>query len=265
MIIEPQKILAYQWKILNRWQDNARDFPWRSDPNPYAVIVSETMLQQTQAERVVSKFIQFMNEVPTIQDLAVLERKDLLRLWSWLGFNSRAMRLQQTAQRIIDEYNGKVPYDRQVLRSLPWIGAYSSASIPAFAYNLPEPVVDTNIRRVMIYELWVSEQLKSKQLEIIALQCIPEWQSREWHNALMDYGAIVATAKATGIKSLGKQSKFEWSRRQVRGNILKRLTKYGKTSIETLRVRFAHDAFESVVEELIDQEMISRENDEVYV
>lgn len=252
-------ILTYQNKILNRREDNARDFPRRNNPHPYCVLVSETMLQQTQADRVVPKFLQFLDEVPTIQHLADSERKDLLRLRSWLGFNSRAMRLQQTAQLVVTNYNGLIPSDRETLHGFPWIGAYSSASIPAFAYNLSEPVVDTNIRRVMIHELWISDQLKPKQLEAIALQCIPEWRSRDWHNALMDYGALVATAKATGIKSLGKQSKFEWSRRQVRGNILKRLTKYGKTDIETLRIRFAHDEFDAVVEQMVQQELVSKE------
>lgn len=260
MKLLPQKIIDYQSKILNRREDNARDFPRRKDSDAYCVLVSETMLQQTQAERVVPKFLQFLDEVPTIQHLADLERKDLLRLWSWLGFNSRAMRLQQTAQIVVTDHEGIVPSDRETLRGFPWIGAYSSASIPAFAYNLSEPVVDTNIRRVMIYELWIWDQLKPKQLEAIALQCIPEWRSRDRHNALMDYGAVVATAKITGIKSLGKQSKFEWSRRQVRGNILKRLTKYGKTEIETLRIRFTHNEFEGVVDQMVRQELVSREN-----
>lgn len=265
MTLTPSKILAYQHKILTRRENNARDFPWRHGNDPYHVLVSETMLQQTQAERVVPKFLNFLEEVPTLQSLAELERKDLLRLWSWLGFNSRALRLQQTARIIVQQYHAQVPQDRETLRSFPWIGAYSSASIPAFAYNLPEPVVDTNIRRVMIHELWVSHTLKPKELETIALQCIPEWKSRDWHNALMDYGALVATAKATWIKSLGKQSKFEWSRRQVRWNILKRLTKYWKTPVEVLRIRFSHDAFESVVEEMIQQQLISRSEDTLYL
>lgn len=265
MNLTPSKILAYQKKVLWRREEHARDFPWRRDVNSYHVMVSETMLQQTQAERVVPKFLQFIDEVPAIQMLAELERKDLLRLWSWLWFNSRAMRLQQTAQIIVEKHNAQIPKDREVLRTLPWIGAYSSASIPAFAYNLAEPVVDTNIRRVMIHELWISQSLKPKQLEVMALQCIPEWRSRDWHNALMDYGALVATAKATGIKSLGKQSTFEWSRRQVRGNILKRLTKHGQTEIETLRIRFSHDEFENIVNEMVAQELVSKDNEILFL
>lgn len=265
MNIDPQTILSYQKKIFTRREDNARVFPRRESSDPYHVLVSETMLQQTQAERVVPKFLQFLDEVPTLELLAELERKDLLRLWSGLGFNSRAMRLQQTAQIIVSTYEGKVPQDRETLRCLPWIWAYSSASIPAFAYNLTQPVVDTNIRRVMIHELWIDASLKPKQLEYVALQCIPEWRSRDRHNALMDYGALVATAKATGIKSLGKQSKFEWSRRQVRGNILKWLTKYGRTPLETLRLRFTHLEFDGVVDGMVKQELVSREGGEVRV
>jgi A/G-specific adenine glycosylase len=154
MQLTPPKILTYQNKILLRREENARDFPWRSTHvDPYHVLVSEMMLQQTQAERVVPKFLNFLDEVPTLQHLADLERKDLLRLWSGLGFNSRAMRLQQTAQIVVDKYNSLIPQSRELLMAFPGIGAYSSASIPAFAYNLPEPVVDTNIRRVMIHEL----------------------------------------------------------------------------------------------------------------
>lgn len=255
--LTPQKIQSFQDKILNRYEENKRDLPWRDSFDSYKILLSEVMAQQTQVDRVIPKYYAFLKEADSFEELAELQRKDLLRLWSWLGFNSRAIRLQETARIILEKFWWILPKNREELLSLPWIWSYSSASLLAFAYNIEAPVIDTNIRRVFIYELGISERTAQKKLESIALLVTPLWKANDWNNALMDYGSLEATAKKTWIKSLGKQSKFEWSKRQVRGNILKWLVKHWKTDVSLLRARFEHESFDSILEWMLSEWIVS--------
>lgn len=183
------------------------------------------MLQQTQVERVIPYFYQWMKDFPDYQSLAKASKTELLKHRSWLGFNSRALRLQACAQQVVEQYDGILPNKRTQLLWLPWIWPYTSAAILAFAHNQEVPVIDTNIRRVLIFLYKLPETISMQELEEFATTIIPKGKSRDWHNALMDYGALELTARKTKIKPLSKQSKFEGSDRQVRGWILKQLTK----------------------------------------
>ncbi len=247
-MVSKKKIDLFQKKILDWYKLHKRDLPWRDNKDPYAVFVSEIMLQQTQVDRVIPKFLARMKVLPTINSLAKVEKQKLLLLRSWLGFNSRAIRLQTAAQEVVKRFGSRIPKTREELLTLPWIGPYTSSSILAFAYNLPAPVVDTNIRRVLMRELWINEELPKDKLEELALMCIPQGRSNDRHNALMDYGSLVATVAATWIKPLSKQSKFEWSPRQVRGKILRHLLAHGATSQNKLQTLFPHEKFVQVVE-----------------
>lgn len=250
-----------QTKILDRYTVHKRDLPWRDTFDPYKVFVSETMLQQTQVDRVIPKFVLWMDTLPTLHDLAKVDKPTLLWLWSGLWFNSRAIRLQQSAQHICAIYKGVIPDQRDLLLDLPGIWPYTSAAIMSFAYNREVPVVDTNIRRVLTWELGLEETLSTKELEAIAAAHIPEGRSNDWHNALMDYGALVATAKATGIKPLSKQSKFAWSPRQTRGKILKYLLEVERASWEQLKSRFPHEQFESIILGMVRDEILVMQDD----
>jgi len=240
-------ISSFQKKILNRYASNKRDFPRRDSFNPYRVLVSEVMSQQTQIWRILPKFELFISELPTIEDLANCKKSDLLRLRSGLWFNSRALRLQQAAKIIVHEYGGIVPNNRETLLTLPGLGAYSSASICAFAYNTKESVIDTNIRRVLIRELKLPLTISKKDLEEIAFDCVPEWLSNDRHNALMDYGSLVCTAKLTWIKSLSKQSRFKGSDREVRWRVLKQLTKKRKLNESLVAKQFPNKEIKSIL------------------
>ncbi len=231
----------------------------------YKVLVSEVMLQQTQVDRVVPKFNRFMNEAPTMEVLASLDNKTLLSLWSWLWFNSRAIRLQQSAQIILQEFWWELPQDREKLLSLPWIWKYCSASLLAFVFNISAPVVDTNIRRVFIHELWIDPKTPQKWLEAIAFAVTPEGRANDWNNALMDYWSLVATVAATWIKSLWKQSKFAWSKRQVRWNIIKYLIKHGSTKKEFLKNEFPHEDFDVIVEQLLEEGLVKVKDTSLYL
>lgn len=224
-------IAKIQQNILSWYAKHGRTLPRRKTTDPYAIHISEVMLQQTQVDRVVPYFLQWMKDFPDYQSLANASKTDLLRHRSGLGFNSRALRLQACAKTIIEKWKygewkyWTLPKDRAELQKLPGIGPYTSAAIMAFARNLPVPVIDTNIRRVLIFLFNLPESISTKELEAFAETVIPPWCSRDRHNALMDQWALLLTARKTKIKPLSKQSKFEGSDRQVRGRILKQLIK----------------------------------------
>jgi A/G-specific adenine glycosylase len=239
-----QDMQAY---VLERYDKHKRSLPRRDSFDQYKVLVSESMLQQTQVERVIPKFHARMDAFPTMKSLAEASVKDLLTYRSWLGFNARALRLQQTAKQIIQDYNGILPSQREILRTLPGIWAYTSASLLAFVYNLPAPVVDTNIRRVYIWLLDLEQTITPHTLEKIVSDTIPQWRANDWFNALMDIGATLLTTKKTWIKPRSKQSRFVWSPRQVRWAIIRHLIQHGQEHVHTLKREFAHTHFDQIV------------------
>ncbi len=265
-MVTSSQIKKFQKKILDRYAVHKRVLPWRDTDDPYKVFISEVMLQQTQVDRVSPKFLAWLHILPTMESLAKVEKTVLLGLRSGLGFNSRAIRLQQAAQEMVKRFWWKVPRTREELISLPGIGPYTSASILAFAYKLPTPVVDTNIRRVLMWELGIKEELSPKELEELALRCIPDWRSNDRNNALMDYGSSVATVQKTWIKPLSKQSKFEGSPRQVRWKILRHLLTHKTATRKQLQTLFPHEKFHQVIEGMVrdgivrlDKEIVSLE------
>lgn len=248
--------MSFQEKILDRYTLHKRTLPRRDTFDQYKVLVSETMLQQTQVDRVIPKFHAFLTTFPTLQDLAEAPKELLLGHRSWLWFNSRALRLQACARLLIERHEWILPRERETLLELPGVWPYTSCALLAFTYNLPAPVIDTNIRRIYIHELQLSEQITPKELELIALESIPPWRSNDWHNALMDYGSIVLTSKKTGIKPTSKQSRFEGSRRQIRGKILKHILTSWPTARTVLEQHYPHDAVVEIIEQMKIEQLI---------
>lgn len=251
-----EQIVAMQQTILTRYKKNVRDLPRRHTTNPYKIRVSEVMSQQTQVSRVIPKYEARLERLPTIQDLATIDKHTLLSLWSGLGYNNRALRLQAAARIIVDEHHGKMPTDEKSLLRLPGIGAYTAHAIMAFAYNTEVPVIDINIKRVLIVSLQLPPDIKEKDLRNIAIACIPPGESRLWHNALMDYGALVLTAKKTWIKS-AKQSKFVWSTRWVRGSLLKELVKHKTVSYRAMKKKYFHKNFTKILTTMSEEGIIT--------
>ena len=253
---------AFQQKILIWYKQNKRDLPWRKTTNPYHIMVSEIMLQQTQVDRVIPKYEAFLKAFPTIWDLAEAPTSQVLELWSGLGYNSRAIRLQETAKVICKRYDGHVPKNRDVLLELPGIGPYTANAILSFAHNLPHPCIDTNIRRIILHKLKLPEKTAPETLYAIAESLIPENRSREWHNALMDYGSSILTARTTGINPLTTQSKFLHSRRLYRGQILKILVQEKETTINELvkKLGKTSEEIENIVKELEKSKLLTRKN-----
>ncbi|MFW6231283.1 MAG: Fe-S cluster assembly protein HesB [Nanoarchaeota archaeon] len=243
----------FQEMILTWYEEHGRDLPWRKTTDPYSILVSETMLQQTQVDRVIPKYNKWLEVFPTTQALADAEKTDVMELWMGLGYNSRALRLQQAAAIIAK--NG-FPQTEKGLTALPGVGPYTARAVLAFAFNKDVPVLDTNIRRIYIHELRLPEGISQKELELIAQENIPKGQSRIWHNALMDYGALVLTARKTGIKPLKKQSRFRGSTRETRAKILRYLLKEKKESYASLKMAFPHEKFDAILEKMEKEELI---------
>lgn len=257
--VKPAQKKKLQEKILSRYKDNARDLPRRRTKDPYKILVSEIMLQQTQVERVKIKYKQWLERFPSVIDAADATQVEILTMWSWLGFNRRGINLRRAAKEITTTYKGKVPTTEKELLSLPWVWLYTAHAVMAFALNREVPVLDINVKRVLITELWLDTSISDKELREIALTLVPVGQSRDWHNALMDYGALVVTSRKTWIRS-APQSQFVGSTRWVRGNVLKFLVKYGKGKITDMRQKYPHEQFDAIIEWMIKEKIISKKN-----
>ncbi|MFO7837362.1 MAG: Fe-S cluster assembly protein HesB [Candidatus Thorarchaeota archaeon] len=217
-----QRVRAFQQDIMDWWHTNARDLPWRRNNSPYVVLVSEIMLQQTQVNRVIPKFKKFVQKFPSIEDLANAKTKQVMQVWNGLGYNRRAIWLRDAAKKIVDK--GVFPRTIEELIELKGIGPYTSRSILIFAFNEDLAAVDTNIRRVFISAGFATEESSKQEVQDMADRLLLKGQAQDWHNALMDYGSKVLTSNSTGISPRTKQSKFEGSTRQLRGEIVRILT-----------------------------------------
>lgn len=232
----PFSVKTFRSTVWGYWKKSGRhDLSWRKTTDPYKILVSEVMLQQTQVPRVMEKYKSFLKTFPTLQDLANASLAEVLKEWSGLGYNRRAKFLRATAIGVVEKYGGRIPVDAAALRALPGIGAYTASAVRVFAHNLPDVLIETNVRTVFFHhwnELCKSDLHKQKT-KIADAQLLPyihlaaEGQDpRTWNWALMDYGAYL---KQSGVKlnakstHYTKQSKFEGSLRQMRGDILRQL------------------------------------------
>lgn len=259
--MKKQDIELFHEKIFDFYRQNGRSFPWRNTTDRYAVMISEIMLQQTQAERVVPRYEAWLQQFPDIPHLASAPLREVLSLWSGLGYNSRALRLQRCAALIMESFGGIVPGDPATLKTLPGIGEYTCRSIPVFADNYDTAAVDTNIRRIMIHELGIPEDISPSCLQQEAEALVPPGRSRDWHNALMDYGSLVLTSKKTGIRPLTKQSKFQGSKRWYRGKLIKELVNNDGLFLEEVSEKYSSSPWDinEIINDLISEGLVERQ------
>jgi A/G-specific adenine glycosylase len=251
--LDQATVAELQERILGWYAVNGRDLPWRRTTDPYAILVSESMLQQTQVPRVIPKFAEFLAAYPGLEDLAEAPLDDVLRLWKGLGYNNRARRLRDCAAAAVAASGGRLaelPRSFKALRELPGIGPYTARAVLAFAHNEEVAAVDANVRRVLVRELSLPSDLGDRDLQIVAETVLPRGRSRDWHNGLMDYGALVLTARATGIAPRTRQGAFEGSRRWYRSRLLQALLERGPQRLDQLAV--ALDVTPDVAAELAD-------------
>ena len=236
----PRRTHALQRRLLDWYKENRRDLPWRRTTDPYAVLVSEIMLQQTQVPRVAPRYLEWLETWPTLESLAGAPLGDVLQRWQGLGYNTRARRLQECAVAAVasapDGGRAELPRTLDGLRALPGIGPYTARAVLVFAHNDDLAAVDANVRRVLTHELGLPGDLGDTDLQEVADAVLPRGRSRDWHNALMDYGSLVLTARVTGIAPRTRQTTFEGSRRQKRARLLRRLLDEGPQPLTDLAV-----------------------------
>jgi A/G-specific adenine glycosylase len=236
------KFRAIVW---NYYKEHGRnDLPWRKTKDPYRILVSEVMLQQTQVSRVIGKYKEFLKAFPTVGALAKAPLAQVLKVWSGLGYNRRAKYLHDAAKRIAKIGDIKKAFEQP----LPGVGPYTRAAVRVFAYNEPHTMIETNIRTAYMHHFAHSlTSGYSQKLRIFDTELLPiiekaaEGQdSRMWHWALMDYGAYL---KRSGVRNnhrsahYTKQSKFGGSLRQVRGAILRQLNEGKQPTGDASRLR----------------------------
>ena len=225
----PKVIELFQKLIYDYYRNHRRKFPFREKITPYNVLISEIMLQQTQTGRVSEKFIKFIEKFPDFLSLSLASLEEVLIEWKGLGYNRRAIALKRIAETIIKDFNGELPDSLETLKSFPQIGHNTASSILTFAFNKPMAFIETNIRRVYIYFYFSNKsKVNDKDIMTIVKKTIDNNNPREWYYALMDYGVMLKKVHPELNKKSAhyrKQTPFDGSTRQVRGELLKLLIK----------------------------------------
>jgi len=252
-------IPLFQDIVWRHYRESGRhDLPWRQPEtaghfDPYKILVSELMLQQTQVSRVNPKYLTIVEAYPSFRSLSVAPLADVLKMWSGLGYNRRAKFLLQTAQLVTGQYSGKLPTSHKELVALPGVGHNTAGAIRAYAFNEPVVFVETNIRTVFIHHFFPDQQKVGDDLILPIIEAsIPLEDSRGWYWALMDYGTHLKQTVGNVSKASSayvKQSKFEGSRRQIRGKIL-RLLAEGPYSLKQLKKAIDDERTAGIIQEL---------------
>ncbi len=227
-------IPQFQRLILDWGRQNRREMPWRDTRDPYRILVSEVMLQQTQVSRVLPKYEEFLHEFPDLDALADASQPRLLRVWQGLGYWNRAIRLRAAARMIVNEFGGVFPQDPATLRNLPGIGPYTAGAVACFAFGSTEPFLDTNIRRVYLFFFFPGEdEVSDNSIMEIARRAVWTEDPRKWGYALFDYGAVEIRDRTINRRSRhhSRQSAFEGSFRSYRTLALRHVLAQEGTSV----------------------------------
>lgn len=266
LIVSLPVMEAYEFKALV-WEfarTNHRAMPWRTQPEPYYVLVSEIMLQQTQVERVIPKFELFIKQYPSLESLAKASLSEVLGLWSGLGYNRRAKFLLEAAQKIMTDFHGVFPQTKIELLALPGVGSNTAGAILAYAFNQPSVFIETNIRSVFFHHFFAThEQVSDKELSQKVEAMLDREHPREWYWALMDYGTYLKKHGAGSLKQSShykKQSPLSGSIREIRGRIIRFLTKEMLTEAELKTKVVADERFEPALQALLKEQLIKKVN-----
>ncbi|MFC6862899.1 A/G-specific adenine glycosylase [Halomicroarcula sp. GCM10025817] len=261
----PADPAAVQRALVEWYDDDHRDYPWRRTDDPYPILVSEVMSQQTQLDRVVDAWTDFLEQWPSVEDLAAADRADVVGFWTdhSLGYNNRAKYLHEAARQVTAGYGGAWPRDPDGLADLMGVGPYTANAVASFAFNNGGAVVDTNVKRVLYRAFGVPDD--DAAFETGAAHLMPEGESRTWNNAIMELGGV-ACGKTPRCDEAGcpwrqwcgayqsgdftapdvpTQPAFEGSRRQMRGRVVSVLKEYDELPLDDLgprvRVDYAPD------------------------
>ena len=225
VIISLRKIRLFQRTIWQYYKSEGRDLPWRKTTDPYQILVSEIMLQQTQVERVIEKYEQFLSAFPDFPSLAQAPLKKVLPAWQGLGYNRRALALKYIAQDVMKTFHGIFPSSEDILVKFPCIGKATAGAVAAFAFHKPSVFIETNIRRVFIHFFFRDkENVRDTDIFPLIEKTLDTSDPRQWYYALMDYGSMLAKQKQNPNRKSAhyqQQSPFKGSHRQLRGMVLR--------------------------------------------
>ncbi len=251
--------------VRDHYKKHGRKLPWRETRDPYKILVSEIMLQQTQVDRVLPKYKSFLEKFPTFKKLADAPLQKVLLEWKGLGYNRRGLNLQRTAQVIARTYGGKLPKNPITLESLPGVGPYTARALSTFVYENREVFIETNIRSVFIHHFFPNkDKVTDKDILPLIENTLPSRNTRDWYYALMDYGVYLKKVhKNPSRKSThhNKQTKFEGSHRQLRAQVLHEITRQKKTNIQKLaKLKIKKEVLQQILTELTKEGFIKEKN-----
>ncbi len=270
--LTPEQIKKFHKTIYAFFKTNRRDFAWRSTTDPYKIVVSEIMLQQTQVERVKTKYQEFIKTFPNFKTLAVASLKDVLTLWQGMGYNRRALYLHEIAVKINEDFGGTFPKDPLIIQNFKGIGPNTVGSICAFAFNIPTIFIETNIRSVFIHYFFPRKKaITDKQLLPLIAQTLDQKNPREWYFALMDYGAYLKKHFPNPSKKSAHhvaQSKFAGSDRQIRGALIKVLTQNTFISLAGLKTHFPTtepQRLRTIIKQLLKEKLVAQKGNKIFL
>lgn len=268
----PEQLKNFQRTVLSFYEKHGRELPWRIPDgqgsfDPYTILVSEIMLQQTQVSRAAAKYHQFLSVFPTVQVLAEARLGNVLREWSGLGYNRRAKYLHEAAITIQSEYDGRFPVTLNMLTKLPGIGKNTAGAVLAYAYNQPAVFIETNIRTVFIYHFFKgSDDVSDAAILPLVEKTLDVQEPRIWYWALMDYGTYLKSSQgnlARRSRHYVRQSAFEGSKRQLRGKILRLLAENGLTK-DQLAKEISDKRLNEAIGDLLREKLIIQRADASY-
>jgi A/G-specific adenine glycosylase len=232
------QVMGFRDTIYGYYRLHKREMPWRQTRNPYHILVSEIMLQQTQVERVMGKYGDFLAKFPDFETLAGAPWPEVLAVWQGLGYNRRALSLKRLAQAVMENWGGTLPTSIEDLRSLPGIGPATAGALMAFAFEQPVTFIETNIRRVFLHFFFADQEgVADREILPLVAETLDHERVRDWYYALMDYGAVLKGDFPNPNRRSAhytRQSPFNGSNRKVRGRILKTLLAGPASSLEEL-------------------------------
>ncbi len=263
--LSSKAIAAFRSIVYEQYAANGRTFPWRETKDPYNILVSEIMLQQTQTHRVLHKYAQFIEAFPTIISLAQGSLQDVLSLWQGLGYNRRALFLKKAAEVVLKDHKGILPDTAEGLSTLPGIGPYTASAVMTFAYNAPCVCIETNIRAVYIHHFFTDrKKVHDNEIEPLVEQTLDNNDPRNWYYALMDYGVLLKKKEVNPTRKSAhyqKQSRFEGSDRQIRGAVIALLTSHKELTRIALHEHIdEEERLEKILNQLIAEGMIKHRN-----